>query len=605
MKSADEIVDLVTRRKKHAGSEQARMDEVRRLYNGDTTVDLPELQEDEHVVAANLAQLATDQMAMRVASVVPAVSFAVDRLGSDAAATRARDKRDVIVHDWWAKSRVLTHVLPRRARWFFAFSVAPVMLRPDEDGKPRWYDRHPIGTYPAAVSQVGDIVPENVAFTYQRSGDEMCKCYPEQMWRICGGDMKRIQPTYQCVEYVDCDQITTVVLGNAPQSEYLPSQGSPFEVLHSVPNRTGRPLAVLPGRITLDRPLGQFDGLIGTYQYEARLMALYMIAQERAIFPETWIVSQPGFPQAQVIVPADAKEGTVGELQGGSIQTITAQPSPMTPQLIDRLEYYQRSSGAIPSEFSGQSGSNIRTGRRGDAVMSAAVDYRLQEAQQIFEASLEEENRIAIAIAKAYTTKQFSLYVPTRGKITYRASLFEGDDPHEVRYAYAGADANSLSIATGQKLGLETLSRESAMELDPMVKDVETEKDRIVAEAVQRAFLSSIQTQAADPNAAWQPEDFARFGELIETDRKNVYAAAQQVNQEVKERQAAQQAGMAQGAEAQPGLSMPGAPGSPVPPAIQDVGPSIGNLSQLMTQLRRPQMTLGAESQPLAQPAMA
>lgn len=605
MRTADEIVDLVARRKKHAGSEQTRMDEVRRLYNGDTTVDLPELQADEHVVAANLAQLATDQMAMRVASVTPAVAFSVDRLGSSTATNKARDKSDVILYDWWARSRVLTHVLPRRARWFFAFSVAPVMLRPDQEGRPRWYDRHPIGTYPASVSQVGDIVPENVAFTYQRSGDEMVRCYPDKMWRICGGDMKRIQPSYHCVEYVDCDQITTVVLGHGPESEYLPSKGSPFEVLHSVPNRTGRPLAVLPGRITLDRPLGQFDGLIGTYQYEARLMALYMIAQERAIFPETWIVSQPGFPQAQVIVPADPKEGIVGEIQGGSIQTITAQPSPMTPQLIDRLEYYQRSSGAIPSEFSGQSGSNIRTGRRGDAVMSAAVDYRLQEAQQIFEASLEEENRIAIAIAKAYSTKQFSFNTPTRGKVQYRASLFDGDDTHTVRYAYAGADANALTIALGQKLGLETVSRDTAMSFDPLIKDVETEKDKIVAEAVQRAFLSSIQTQAADPNAPWQPEDFARFGELVETNRMNIYAAAQKVNDEAKERQAKQAAGEAQGAEAQPGLSMPGAPGAPVPPNVGDIGPSVGNLSQMLTQLRRPQMTLPSEQRPTGQPVMA
>lgn len=598
MRSVDEIANLAHSRKSQCGDSQARMDEIRQLYNGEVEVSLPELGENEKAVAANLAQLGIDQMAMRVASVTPALTFAVERIGSASAKNTARDKRDVILHDWWPRSRVLTHILPRRARWFFAFAAAPVMLRPDYDGLPCWYDRHPIGTYPAPVAQVGDIVPPDVVFTFRRSGADLKRTYPEQMWRLCGGDYSRLRPSYEILEYVDADQITCVVVGESGPL----ANGSPFEVLHDMPNKAGRPLAVIPGRITLDKPLGQFDGLIGSYQLQARLMALYTIAQERAIFPETWIYSPPGMPQAEVIVAADPKEGIVGEIQGGSIQKIDMSPSPMTSSVIDRLEYIERVSGAVPSEFSGHSGSNIRTGRRGDAVMSATIDYRLQEAQTIFEQSLEEENRIAIAIAKAYSTKQHSLYVPNRGKLTYRASLFNGDDEHEVRYAYAGADANSLTIAVGQKLGLETLSRESAMELDPLVRDVELEKDRIVSEAVQRAFLSSIQTQAADPNAAWQPEDFARFGMLVETNRKNVYEAAQQVNDEVKKRQAQQAAGAMQGADAMPGLSMPGAPGSPVPPAVGDVGPSIGNLSEMLTQLRRPQMTMSAEQRPIAEP---
>ncbi len=599
MKSVEEIAHIAKSRQDACGSGQARMDEIRRLYNGEIEVNLPELQENEKAVAANLAQLGIDQMAMRAASVVPAVKFAVERTGK-AADDRARDKRDVI-HHWWDRSRLTTHVIPRRARWFFAFAVAPVTLRPDSDGLPRWYDRHPIGTYPAPVSQIGDLCPPDVVFTFKKSGPELMRDYPDQMWRLCGNDKARLQPQYDVLEYVDAEQITCLVVGK-PSSPY--EQGTPHEVLHSVPNRTGRPLSVLPGRITLDRPLGQFDGLIGAYQLQARLMALYTIAQERAIFPETWIVSQPGFPRAEVIVPADPKEGQVGEIQGGSIQKVDMSPSPLGANLIDRLEYIERASGAIPAEFSGHSTSTIRTGRRGDAVMSAAVDHRLQEAQSIFEASLEEENRIAIAIAKTYSSKTFSFHTP-RGKVTYSADLFDGDDQHEVRYAYAGADANSLNIAVGQKLGMETLSRETAMALDPMIKDVESELDRIRAESLERAFWSSVQAQAADPNGPYQPRDLARLGQLIASDKADPYEAVQMLDEEIRQRQEAQAAGQAQGAEMMPGLGMPGAPGSPVPPNIADVGPSIGNLSQMLTQLRRPQMALDSERQPLAAPAAA
>ena len=602
MRTPEEIANIANRRKSECGSMQTRMDEIRRLYNGEIEVNLPELQENEKAVAANLAQLGIDQMAMRVASVTPAVSFPIARIGSESAKERARLKRDVVLHHWWAQSRVTTHVVPRRARWFFSFAVAPVLILPDAEGLPRWYDRHPIGTYTAAPTQVGDIVPPDAVFTFKKSGAELMRDYPLQMMRLVG--QGELASYYDVVEYVDAEQITCMVMGQE-SSSYLQASGTPYEVLHSAPNLAERPLVVTPGRITLDKPLGQFDGLIGSYQLQARLMALYTIAQERAIFPETWLVSQPGMPRAEVLVPADPKEGIVGEVVGGSLAKIDMSPSPITANLIDRLEYIERASGAVPAEFSGHSSSNVRTGRRGDAVMSAAVDYRLQEAQTIFEASLEEENKIAIAVAKAYAKgKTFSFHVPGRGKVSYSPKDFD-DDTNEVRYAYAGADANSLTIAVGQKLGLETLSRETAMELDPLVKDVETEKDRIVSEAVQRAFLSSIQTLAADPNAPWQPADFARFGTLVETNRMNVYEAAEQVNKEVQERQAAQAAGQMQGAEQMPGLSMPGAPGAPVPPAVNDIGPSVGNLSQMLTQLRRPQMQIQGEGAPIGQPVMA
>jgi len=332
-----------------------------------------------------------------------------------------------------------------------------------------------------------------------------------------------------------------------------------------------------------------------------------MLAQEKAIFPETWVVSQPGMPRAEVLVQADPLEGVVGEIVGGNIQRIDMSPNPVAANIVDRLEYVERASGAIPAEFSGQSGSNIRTGRRGDAVMSAAVDHRLQEAQTIFESSLEEENKIAIAIAKAYAgNKTFSMYVPGRGEVSYSPKRDFVDDTHEVRYAYAGADANSLTIAIGQKLGLETLSRETAMELDPLVRDVESEKDRIAAESLERAFWSSIQTQAADPNGPYQPRDLARLGELVGTNKMSPYAAVAKLDEEIRDRQAKEAAGQAEGAEAMPGLAMPGAPGAPVAPeAVGDIGPSVGNLSEMLTQLRRPQMRIPGEGAPIGQPVMA
>src|SRR6185436_12301643 len=250
--------------------------------------------------------------------------------------------------------------------------------------------------------------------------------------------------------------------------------------------------------------------------------------------------------------------------------------------------------------FGGSSTSNIRTGRRGGQVLEAAIDFPIQEAQEILAASKEEENKIAIAIARKYGSAPVSMYVKGRGEVTYDPKTDFESDVHEVRYAYAGADANALNIAVGQKIGIGTLSKETAMGFDAMIPDVESEMDRIRAERVSAAFDTSIETLAANPDAPWQPEDFARYTELVLTDKMENYKAAQTVSEEIKKRQLAQQQGNAAPEEMMPGLSQPGAPGAPMP-TIGEPEPSLGNLTRRLAQLRLGQMQGASERLPLTQ----
>ena len=195
-----------------------------------------------------------------------------------------------------------------------------------------------------------------------------------------------------------------------------------------------------------------------------------------------------------------------------------------------------------------------------------------------------------------------SFHVPGRGAVEYTPDTFESD-VNFVRYAYAGADANGLTIQIGQKLGLETLSHRTAMELDPLVKDVDHEMDLITSESVRKAFLSSVQTMAADPNSPITPLDWANFGMYVESDKMEPYEAFQKVHEEAQKRQAekaAQDAAAAQSAAPVPPEGMPGiqsaANASPeAQPSVAAPAQGISNLSTLMTQLRRPAMTLPAE----------
>jgi hypothetical protein len=193
-------------------------------------------------------------------------------------------------------------------------------------------------------------------------------------------------------------------------------------------------------------------------------------------------------------------------------------------------------------------------------VLSATVDYRVQEAQSTFEASMFEEDKVAIAIEKAYWgdyPKTF--FIPSRSSIgqeTYIPNKIWQTDFHYVAYSAAGSDVNSLIIGLGQRLGTGLMSKESAREADPLITDPELEHDRLIAEGVEAALLSSIQQQAVNPQGPYQPDDLAYLTRLVVEQDVSLFEAVKRTDQRARDRQAQM---MPQGApETMPGLAMPG-----------------------------------------------
>jgi len=363
------------------------------------------------------------------------------------------------------------------------------------------------------------------------------------------------------LEYSDAESIQLVVLGAEDNPELSTAERAGLEaiMLEAIPNRTGRPLAVVANRINLDKPRGQFDGVLGMYYTRARLQALTEIAIERGIFPEEYLVARTG-ENPEILQIADGKSGVLGVVKGGDIQQLQLNPGYKTDTALDRLERQERLEGAIPAEFGGESATNIRTGRRGENVLSATVDYRVQESQSLFEASLLEEDKIAIALEQAYwgdTPKTF--FIPSRsggGQEGYIPNKIWETDFHHVTYSAAGSDVNSLIIGLGQRLGVGMMSKESARESDPLISDPELEHDRIIAEGVEAALLSSIQQQAVNPQGPYQPEDLAFLVQLVMENDMSLYEAVSLTDQRARERQAAMMEAGSPGT--MPGLAMPG-----------------------------------------------
>jgi hypothetical protein len=583
MLSAEQIVEIYKNRQLKLGPMFEQMRRVRDLANGDVVVPLNELDRSAKSNVANLLVQGLDQMSMRVASTMPAPYFPPVKDGSERSKGYARMRKKAVLSFW--DHNKMQMKMRRRARHLLAYSQSAVFIKPDfRTLMPKWVVRNPLDTYPAPVEDQDDMLPDDCIFTYKVNANWLLRNYGE----LVGGQLRmgevNSDSRYTMLEYVSGEALQLVVLGAEDNPELSLAERAGLEaiLLESIPNRTGMPLAVVANRITLDKQRGQFDGVLGMYYTRARLQALTEIAIERGIFPEEYLIARTG-ENPEIIQLADGRSGVLGIVRGGDIRSQDLNPGYKTYEALDRLERQERLEGAIPAEFGGESATNIRTGRRGENVLSATVDFRVQESQAVFEASLLEEDKIAIAVEKAYWGEfPKTFFIPSRtsvGQESYVPNKIWETDFHYVAYSAAGSDVNSLIVGLGQRLGTGMMSKESAREADPLISDPELEHDRIISEGVEAALLSSIQQQAVDPNGPYQPDDLAYLTRLVMEQDVTLYEAVERTNTRAQERQAM---AMPMGSpETMPGLAMPGM-GAEAPVAGPGGEPS---LEQLLAQI--------------------
>jgi hypothetical protein len=153
----------------------------------------------------------------------------------------------------------------------------------------------------------------------------------------------------------------------------------------------------------------------------------------------------------------------------------------------------------------------------------------------------------------------------------------------------SGADSGGMVIEMGQRIGMETLSKQSFMEIDPAIPDADLEMDRITLQGIRAAAMNAIQTQAADPAGPYKPKDLARLEELIYDKNMPLYKAITKLNEELQEEQAAAAQGQLPPEQMQPGLGTEPAAAIGPPPS------SMANLTQTLGNLRLQQRTSPAE----------
>jgi hypothetical protein len=606
MKSIEEILGLYKQRVSFYGPLHSKMRLIQSIYNGTAEIPLPDMERSEMPSVPNLLAAGVDQMAGRIASVTPNVIFAEktpNRTEKRRVGTASR-----VVTGWWQEDRLMMK-MKQRARHLIAYGMSPVVIRWKED-RPTWHVRHPLETFPSTDLVSGQIKPTDCIFAYRRSVAWLRSMgYGPQVASVTGKWDMPNDASMLLIEYID-ENGTQLILTSYSEGNDI---GSMWEstgkmrgvILEYIDTSDIEMPVTVPMRITLDGAAGQFDNMIGMYFMQARLMALETIAVEKGIFPDTYIVSRPGEVGRIIDGPHDGRTGLINVIAGGDIRTEQPQPGYLTNPTIDRIERNQRVTAGIPAEFGGESSTNIRTGRRGDAVLSAVIDFPVAEAQETFAFALEEEDEIAIDLAKKFSgSKTTTIYVGTGNAtkaVTYTPNQVFPDNEHVVSYPAAGTDVNSLLIGLGQRIGLGIMSKETAASLDPFIDNPEVEHDRIIAEGLEQALVASIQQQAAGGQIP--PMVLAKVMTLVKTDRMEIADAITKVTEDAAEEQRKaeeeammqQQGGMGM-EQAMAGATMGSMMGPEAAAQMQSPIPGTGqgmeDLGSLLGALRRPAMTV-------------
>jgi hypothetical protein len=624
--SAQEINSLYTERKKNQEPFMKQMREIAELANGEVHVVHPELDVNEKATVVNLFPSGLDALATRAASVQPDQVWPPLKDGIQASEVKAWERREAGL-GWWDMADV-TLMDRLRFRHYFAWGSMPVTVLPvgssmnDCRDVPHWRYRSPLTAYPAPCENKMDMVPSDAIFASRRSRKWLTDRYGAAMAMLNTGNANSARPDdmFDVLEYIDCDEIVLCCAGksnNEGGGLWTPTgyvQAVACVVLERSVNLACQPLAIFPGRITLDRLQGALDQMLPAYHRAAKLDSLNLLAIARGIFPDQYIVGHPGDPQSpELITDADGMMGIIGEVAHGQLVSLGNAPAAAqsAEMAIDRLERSQRLVAGLPAEINGESASNIRTARRGDQVLGSAIDMPIQEAQDVMTASKEAELRAAVGVMKGwYGSKATSFYVPNRGFDPEQDhpdytpdKTFETDRVY-VKYSLSGTDANSLVVAILQRTQGGIISQQTGREMDPAVEDPIEERDKIELEGLRRALLTAVEQQATQGTIT--PDQIALMAKIKWSTHDEIEDVMIAVHKHMQEQQAAAPQLPPGSPSAMPGL---GAGQPPQPGQMPGGAPSSPGLAQMLQTLSAPAQTGQNEAKqvqpPQPSPAMA
>lgn len=602
MTSWETIHATMQNRKARNGPIINQMITVRDRYNGDWVVPYLTAEEAPELPPLTPAIIAEtiDSYGMRAGSVLPAIFCpAIDpsKMKGRRSKEYARIRRRAITGTYSMNRMQL--LLRKAYRHLAGYATTSIVVLPDfQLGMPTIRLRDPLNSYPDPRSGEDYTDPENVGFIFAKSADWIRANYPDALPMT--GNV-RADEMWEMVEWIDRDSVVIGLLG--PRESFYNFAGDPLRFsreLRRWPNRIGRVGAIVPCRVTLDRIASQLVHVTGITDLMARMMALDIMAKEKSIFPDRYVLGKSGLTPH--IVGGEWKDGRTGQMNmvidADGIGALPFSPDPTSSQAIDRLERNARVSSGLVPQFGGETYGALRTGRGIDALMGAAVDPRVQEMQEVMQAWLPTLNEVLLATYQAYWPDKSFTFVSgwpvDAGEVTFKPSEHFETLANSVNYPIAGADVQATNIILGQLLGADAISRQTFRERHPWIGDAAEESARVDEETFERAAMQTILQQAqtgAMPIMALAEIEMARRNDP----NGDIFTAIIEANRVMQERQAAEppapEPGQLAAPETQPGIAAPppGAvqPGAPGAAPGAQIGPTenLSGLRELMNAL--------------------
>lgn len=589
MYTFEEIVAIIRQRQEAQSPLLARMMEIKERYNGDYVIPLPSMDEEPVLPPLTPALISEniDAIAQRAASVTPYIGCPAVDPGKERGRNSRQyaDIRKRALTACWYRNKY--KIKSRRAyRHLAGYATTAFVVYPDFDSEmPKIEVRDPLGVFPEPTAAENYDIPSNCGFIYGKSGAWLRSHYPkarqENGGPVAADDHAR-QELWDVAEWIDAEHIVIGIMGPRYShfNQSYPLQSSSIE-LSRYQNKAGMPCVITPGRVTLDRIASSVSNVVGMVDLMAKLMALELIAQEKAIFPDRYIIGRSG--QVPMIIGGEWKDGREGEvnvlLDAESIGELRGSPDQTTNIAIDRLERNARvSTGTVP-QIGGESYGALRTGRGIDALMGASLDPRVQELQEIMEAHLPHLNECIFATYQGYwNNKKFVSFtgaIGDGGQVKFQPKEhFESYD-NVVSHSVPGADIQGTTIQLGQLLQMKGISLNTFRTRHPFIEDPEAEGRRVDEEALEEAVLAGIQQQTAGGGLP------IVYVAKIEKHRKNgldIFEAIQAADEEIRKEQAAAapppDEGQVMAPEEALGLAGPPQAVPPGPEAQQQVDPA-------------------------------
>ncbi len=582
----------------------AKMREILIRHDGDWVLPVPSVETEPSMPPLTPALVGeiVEKTAQRASSVLPVTSFpALDprkergRRSKEYAATRRRIIAAVGHESKWMLGR-------RRAyRQLAAYHTCSIAIVPDfAKNVPTWQVRDPLSTFTEPQAWEELRPPRYGAFITRWSGESV-----RQMWPLAceerGGPVSQWQTAelWDVAEWHDEDQVLYGLVGpvNAV-GEHIADRSSsaPYMQLSpSYPNRAGYMTIIQPHMVSLGPIASRLSMLLGNIDYQAKLMSLDILAQERAIFPDVWAIGE-GNPE---IVGGEWKDGRTGKvnlLRGVTqVGVLRTSPDPRTGQMVDRLERNVRISTGLIPQSGGENWGSLRTGRAMDSMAAIALDPGIQELHDIWQTWMPHMHEATLGMLKGMPGWRrrkyvlFSGWPSDEGLVEFTPTEHIEDCHNTVVYAIPGADVTQVTQVLGSLVGAGMMSLETAQNTHPFIGDGELERKRSAMEQLERVYRETIMQQIATKEL---PLMAGKWLDDALRDNKTIYEAMEIVDNKLRELQATAAPpapeGMIAAPETMPGLEggqMAGVQQPEIPPQIQPPPPSVSNMRQLMDQM--------------------